>query len=382
MNFYGYLRPDETVGVRNHLLVLPSVICANNTTRLIAGQLQQTVYINHEHGCGVHNRVGIAQTQRTLAGFGSNPNVGACIVIGLGCEENKAECLAESIAKTGKPVECIIIQEAGGTIKAVSQGVAAGQQMLEYLSRQKTQKFDLSRLIMALECGGSDNTSGISANPAMGVASDLLVKAGGTSILSETTELVGAEHLLARRAINKDVAEHILQVVYRAASRGQKQGVNMSNLTPGNIAGGLSTVEEKSLGCVFKAGTSTVQEVVEYAFRPSRKGLIIMDTPGYDIESITGMVAGGAQVVVFSTGRGTPVGCPIAPVIKVCGNSYTYKKMQDNIDINAGVIIDGNATVQEVGRTIFKEIIDVCNSKLTKAEQLGFGDFSIYHNLL
>ncbi|MBS4021572.1 MAG: UxaA family hydrolase [Dethiobacter sp.] len=377
MKFLGYLRADGNVGVRNHLLVIPSVICANNTAQRIAQQLPGAVYITHEHGCGSHVPSDKAQTYRTLVGFAGNPNVGACIVVGLGCEGMKAESIAADIAKTGKPVECIVIQKVGGTIKAVSQGVTVGRQMLGQISSQRRQEFDLSKLILALECGGSDTTSGIAANPAVGVASDLLVQAGGTSILSETTELVGAEHLLARRAINKEVADRILQVVHRAESKGHKQGVDMTNLAPGNRDGGLSTVEEKSLGCCYKAGSSPVSEVVEYAFRPSRTGLVIMDTPGYDVESITGMVAGGAQVVVFTTGRGTPVGCPIAPVIKVCGNSSTYEKMQDNIDINAGVIIDGISSVQDVGRDMFREIIEVSNGKLTKAEQLGFGDFSI-----
>ncbi len=382
MIFNGYQRPDDSVGVRNHLLVLPSVVCSNDTARLIAEQLHGAVYVTHEHGCGSHYLSSADQIRRTMIGYGSNPNVGACIVVGLGCEQMVAEDIAEGIARTGKPVESIVIQKVGGTIKAVSQGVTIGQKMLEDLSKQKRQEFDLSNLSFALECGGSDTTSGISANPALGVASDLLIREGGTSILSETSEIVGAEHLMARRAINEEVAEQILDIVHRAEQGGFKQGVDMSNLSPGNREGGLSTVEEKSLGNIHKGGTSSVQEVVEYAVRPSKKGLIIMDTPGYDIESITAMVAGGTQVVAFTTGRGTPVGCPIAPVIKICGNSSTYNKMQDNIDINAGVIIDGLSTVQEVGQQIFQELIDVSNGKLTKSEQLGFGDFSIYRPLV
>ncbi len=381
MIFNGFKRPDQSVGVRNHLLVLPSVVCANDTARLIGQQLQGAVYVTHEHGCGAHYHSSSDQIRRTMIGYGSNPNVGACIVVGLGCETMDAEEIAAGIAKTGKPVAAIVIQKVGGTIKAVSQGVQTGQKMLAELSAQKRQECDLSELIFALECGGSDSNSGISANPALGVASDLLIGEGGSSILSETSEIVGAEHLMAKRAVNKEVADQILEIVHRAEQEGVKQGLDMSNLAPGNREGGLSTVEEKSLGNIHKGGTSPVQEVLEYAFKPSRKGLIIMDTPGYDVESITAMVAGGAQVIAFTTGRGTPVGCPVAPVIKICSNSATYGKMQDNIDINAGVIIDGLSTVQEVGQQIFQELVDVSNGKLTKAEQLGFGDFSIYRPL-
>jgi altronate dehydratase large subunit len=313
-----------------------------------------------------------------LVGFGKNPNVGACIVVGLGCEGVKPAKVAADIAQSGKPVACIVIQEEGGTVNAISRGAKVGREMLEDLSRQRREEHNLEKLILALECGGSDTTSGIAANPAVGVASDLLINNGGTSILSETTELVGAEHILAERAVNEEVAKQILDVVARAETHGHNLGYNMSNLAPGNRAGGLSTVEEKSLGCVHKAGSAIVQEVIDYAYIPTKQGLIIMDTPGYDVESITGMVAGGAQVVVFTTGRGTPVGCPIAPVIKVTGNTSTFQKMQDNIDINAGKIVDGVNTVQEVGEEIFAEILAVANGKLTKAEQFELGEFAIW----
>ncbi|MGI6576140.1 MAG: UxaA family hydrolase [bacterium] len=378
MKFWGYTRPDGQVGIRNHLLVISTVVCANGTAKKIADQIMGAVAITHEHGCGAHYPADVGQTHRTLVGFGKNPNVGACIVVGLGCEGVKPAKVAADIAQSGKPVACIVIQEEGGTVNAISRGAKVGREMLEDLSRQRREEHNLEKLILALECGGSDTTSGIAANPAVGVASDLLINNGGTSILSETTELVGAEHILAERAVNEEVAKQILDVVARAETHGHNLGYNMSNLAPGNRAGGLSTVEEKSLGCVHKAGSAIVQEVIDYAYIPTKQGLIIMDTPGYDVESITGMVAGGAQVVVFTTGRGTPVGCPIAPVIKVTGNTSTFQKMQDNIDINAGKIVDGVNTVQEVGEEIFAEILAVANGKLTKAEQFELGEFAIW----
>ena len=381
MEFLGYKRPDGKVGIRNYLLVVSTVVCANGAARKIASQLSGAVSITHEHGCGSHYPLDRVNTHKTLVGFGVNPNVGACIVVGLGCEGVDPEKIAADIAESGKPVECIIIQNEGGTINSVSKGTRIGRKMLADLSQEKRTAQDISNLILALECGGSDTTSGIAANPALGVASDMLIDAGGSSILSETTELVGAEHILVERAINKQIAEDIINVIERAETHGHAQGHDMSNLAPGNKKGGLSTVEDKSLGCVHKGGISPVHEVVEYADKPTQKGLIIMDTPGYDIESITGMVAGGAQVVVFTTGRGTPVGCPIAPVIKVTGNTATFLKMEDNIDINAGKIVDGESTVKEVGQEIFEEILAAANGKLVKAEQLDLGEFAIYRGM-
>ena len=358
--------------------ILTTWACANNTVQRIAQQLPGAVGITHQHGCSQFPIDG-EQTKRTLVGFGTNPNVGACIVVGLGCENVQPQEVAAGIAKSGKPVACIVIQEAGGTINAVSEGVRIGRKMLADLSLQEKEEHDLSEIILGLECGGSDTTSGIAANPAVGVASDLLVEHGGTAILSETQELIGAEHLLAERAVSQEVAKRVIEIVKRAEESAFRMGedIRLANPSPGNKKGGLSTLEEKSLGCVHKAGLAPVQEVIEYAYKPTKKGLVIMDTPGNDIESITGMAAGGAQIIVFTTGRGTPTACPIAPTIKVCGNGNTCRTMEDNIDISAAGIIEGTSTVREVGERIFAELVEVCRGKLTKAEQLGFGDFGI-----
>jgi altronate dehydratase large subunit len=230
-----------------------------------------------------------------------------------------------------------------------------------------------------VECGGSDACSALSANPALGVASDILVKEGGTIILSETTESIGAEHILAMRAVNKEVKKRILEIVKRTEMRALSLGLDIgrANPAPGNYEGGITTLEEKSLGCVMKGGTSKIMEVLEYGESPTQKGLVLMDTPGHDAESVTGLLAGGTQIVAFTTGRGTPMGSPIAPVIKIATNSYLYSKMKDNMDINAGEIITGNKTVQEIGEKIFRQVIRVANGKLTKSEILGHREFAI-----
>ena len=379
MKFMGYGRPDGTVGVRNLLLVLPSVVCANDTAMRIAAQLSGAVYVTHQHGCA-QLPDDAAQTRRTLAGFGGNPNVAACIVVGLGCEGIRAQDVAADIAKTGKPVASLVIQEEGGTISTIARGVKIGRVMLSEMSAQIREEHDLSELTLGLECGGSDSWSGLSGNPVAGVVSDMLVTEGGCSILSETQEIIGAEHILAKRAVSKEVADKLLAMVAKAESGALAGGsdIRMANPSPGNKEGGLTTLEEKSLGCINKAGSiAPLQEVIAYAEKPTRKGLVFMDTPGHDIESITGMVAGGAQVVLFTTGRGTCTGCPIAPVIKICTNTPTYEKMKDNMDVDAGAILEGKATIQEIGGKTFDLMVEVCNGKTTKTEELGYGSFAI-----
>ncbi len=375
----GYVRPDGSVGVRNHLLVLPSVVCANDTALRIAAQLNGAVSVTHQHGCA-QLPADSEQTKRTLVGFGVNPNVAACIVVGLGCETIQASEVADGIARTGKPVAHLVIQEESGTLNTIAKGVRIGREMLADISLLQRTEHPLSRLILGLECGGSDAWSGLSANPAVGDASDRLIREGGTSVLSETQEAIGAEHLLARRAVSPEVAERLFAVVRRAEEGALSGGVDirLANPTPGNRQGGLSTLEEKSLGCISKAGTEApLQEVLDFAERPTKHGLIFMDTPGHDIESITGMVAGGAQAIFFTTGRGTCTGCPIAPVIKVCSNSPTFERMRDNMDVDAGSIITGTRTIAEIGEALFEELLRVCSGRSTKSEDLGYGSFAI-----
>ncbi|GAB6084765.1 UxaA family hydrolase [Alkaliphilus crotonatoxidans] len=379
MKFYGYRRPDGKVGIRNYVLLLPTSVCATQVATEIANKVEGCTVINNQFGCC--QVAGDAKlTYKTVVNVGKHPNAGAVIVVGLGCEGVEPYKVAEDLKETGKPVSTVVIQEEGGTLGAFAKGCEIAREYGQLLSQQPKEEFDVSELILGIECGGSDTTSGLASNPACGVASDILVENGGTSMLSETTELIGAEHVLARRAINEAVSEKLLKLVRDCEERAKALGEDIrgGQPTPGNIAGGLTSIEEKSLGCMHKAGTAPVQDVLEYADIPVKKGLHVMDTPGQDIESISGMVAGGAQIIIFTTGRGTPTGNPLAPVIKITGNSNTFEKMKANIDINAGDIVSGTKTIEEVGKEIFNEIILVANGKRTKAEQLGHREFSIY----
>jgi len=377
MEFLGYRRHDGTVGIRNHLLVIPTVVCANHVAIEISNQLTKSIVIPHQHGCGQLG-VDLEQTFRTLAGYGENPNVAAVLVVGLGCESVRPRNLCDEIAKTSKPVEVVIIQEEGGTLRAIEKGREIGKEMSVAISRVERELCDISELVVGLECGGSDTTSGLAANPAVGIASDRLAKEGATVILSETTELIGAEHLLAKRALDKE-AKGIFEIVNRMEKQAMEMGVDMrgTNPSPGNIKGGITTIEEKSLGAIHKAGHASISGVLKYGEKPSSKGLYIMDTPGQDVESITGMVAGGAQTVVFTTGVGTPVGAPIAPVVKVTGNPRTYDNMKDNIDIDVSAIIEGKESIELAGDKLFKYVLEVISGRKTKSELLGHREFAI-----
>lgn len=379
MNFQGYLRPDGKVGIRNYLAVIPTSVCSATVAFNIAAHIPQAVALPNQHGCcqiGADHE----QTVNTLIGLGKNPNVGAVLVVALGCEGVPADQVAQAISATGKAVEFIVIQECGGTLKATAQGIQIAGRMAREISQIKPREFPASELCLGIECGGSDFTSGLASNPAVGGASDLLVQAGGTSMLSETTEFIGAEHVLANRAKSPELAQKIIQFVQACEARAKQMNVDIrgGQPTPGNIQGGISSIEEKSLGCIYKAGKSPIQGVLEYAEAPQEKGLYIMDTPGQDIESITGMLAGGANIIIFTTGRGTPTGSPLAPVIKITANAETYAKMSDNIDIDASSIVLGQKSIDEVSREIFQEMIEVANGKLTKAESLGHKEFGIY----
>lgn len=377
--FWGFRRADGRVGIRNHVLILPTITCATQAAKQITELVQGTVSFIHQHGCA---QVGedYEQTFRTYVGMGANPNVYGVVVLGLGCETHQAKSVAGEIAKTGKPVEVVSIQDHGGTLFTIAQGAKIAAKMVQDASMQRRELCDFSELIIGTECGGSDACSGLSANPAVGVVSDRIVDLGGTSILAETTELIGAEHLLAERAVDEKVAQRVYEVIRAMEDRAFLMGVDIrtGNPTPGNIKGGLSSLEEKSLGAANKAGSRPLQELIDYAQTPSKKGLVWMDTPGHDIEQLTGMVAGGAQVVLFTTGRGTPTGSPIAPVIKIATNSAVFEKMGDNIDLNAGTIIDGTESIQSVGQRIFDEVSLVASGKMTKAEILKQHDFGIW----
>jgi altronate dehydratase large subunit len=376
----GFRRPDGSIGIRNHVLILPSVVCANRVARGISQLVAGTTWVEHQHGC---TQLGADAdlTRRVLVAHGIHPNVFGVVVVGLGCETMRAQDVAADIRRQAphKPVHLVIIQDEGGSLKAIAAGATAAAGMVNAASGEKRSAIDISEIILGTECGGSDACSGISANPALGVTSDLLIEAGGTVILAETTELIGAEHLVAGRAVSPDVAARCLDAVRRYEDCAKAMGVDMrgGQPTPGNIEGGLTTIEEKSLGCVYKAGTKPLQDVVDYAMPVTKKGLILMDTPGQDIEQITGMVAGGCQIVVFTTGRGTCCGSPIVPTIKVATTTALFERMGDNMDLNAGTIITGAETVSQVGRRMFDKILHVASGRLCRAEILGFNDFAI-----
>jgi len=338
-----------------------------------------TVCVTHTHGCG-HLGEEKEHMVRAMAGFCGNPNVAGVLLVGLGCELLTPELIAEELRKAGQRLEIVSIQAVGSTTDAIAKGRELVEKLLKEAAAAKRELADVSEFILGTHCGGSDTLSGLTANPALGVACDLLVSGGGTAMISETAEMLGAEHILARRAANDEVRKRIWEITSVTEDNVKSMGVDIrgTDPSPGNIAGGLTTLEEKSLGCIRKGGTSAIMQVVLYAEKPSQKGLVIMDGPAHDVVSDTGMIAAGAQVIVFTTGRGTPLGSPIAPVIKVSSNSTVYHRMKDNIDINAGVILDGKESVQSVGELIFKEIIEVASGKLTKAEILGHNEFAIH----
>ncbi|HEK8843502.1 TPA: UxaA family hydrolase [Clostridioides difficile] len=379
MKFYGYKRPDGRVGIRNHILILPTSVCASDTTRIIASQVQGAVTFNNQNGCSqVHSDQQL--TMDVMAGYAANPNVYGVIVVSLGCENCQNDLVVDAIKdRTNKPIKTLVIQEEHGTLKTIEKAVRYAREMAQEASLLRKEEFPISELILGTECGGSDPTSGLAANPLIGELSDKLVDLGATSILSETTEFIGAEHILARRAVNEEVKEKILHIVHRYENSLKLVGeeVREGNPSPGNIAGGLTSLEEKSLGCIHKGGHRQISEVYDYAKQIDKKGLVIMDTPGNDASSVAGMVAGGAQIVVFSTGRGTPSGNPIAPVIKITGNKITFANMEDNMDFDASPVIYGPQTMEELTDDLLNMVVDVANGKQSKAESLGYTEMAI-----
>ena len=379
MNFQGYRRPDGKAGTRNYVLIIPSVGCSQGVAREIARGLKGVVYLPNILGCG---QVGEDRmlVKKTLVGFGTHPNVFSVLIVGNGCEQLVPQEIKEGIAPSRKRVEVIVTQDVGGTRKTVALGKRIAKEMREDAAKLNREPIPLSELILGTECGGSDYTSGLASNPAVGAACDMLVTEGGTVLLSETPELIGAEHILAKRARTSEIATQVLGAVAWWEQKAMAAGENIrkANPAPGNIAGGITTLEEKSLGCIYKAGTSSLEEVIPYASHPTKKGLIYMDTPAHDIEQLTGMVAGGTQIILFTTGRGTPVGSPIAPVIKITGNRSTYLKMKDNTDVDVSKILQGKEAVSSAGKRIFEELISVASGKMTKAEKLAQRDFCIF----
>ena len=381
MKIHGYRRCDGKLGIRNYVLILPTNICASDTAEMIARQVNGAVSFHNQVGCS-QVPSDMQYTLDMMGGFAANPNVYGTILVGLGCETCQPDMVAEEIRKrTSKPLEVLVIQKEGGTIKTVEKAVRFARKMAAEASMVQKEEADISEIMLATECGGSDPTSGLAANPVIGVLSDTMVKEHGTVILSETSELIGTEEILASRAKNEDVKNKVLQIVSRFEQHFRNNGedVRYGNPTPGNKEGGLTTLEEKSLGCIHKGGSTPIQAVYDYAKQipTEQKGLVIMDTPGNDASSIAGMLAGGAQIVVFSSGRGTPLGCPLASVIKITGNERTYQIMKDNIDFDASPALCGAKSIEELGGELYEMVVETCNGKMTKAEALGFTETAV-----
>lgn len=379
MKFFGYQRPDGRVGIRNHILILPASVCATDTARIVANQVQGAVTFHNQNGC---SQVGPDQelTMDTIAGFAANPNIYGTVIISLGCENCQMDLVEDAILKrTNKPIRKVIIQQAGGTLKAAEQAIRYAKEMAEEASLLQRTACPISKLIVGTECGGSDPTSGLASNPLVGRFCDYIIDQGGTAILSETTELIGAEHILARRAVNEEIKDKIFKIVHRYERAMQLIGeeIRSGNPSPGNIAGGITTLEEKSLGCIHKSGHRPIQAVYDYAKQIDQKGLVIMDTPGNDPSSVAGMIAGGAQIVLFTTGRGTPTGNPIAPVIKITANQDTYQKMSDNLDFDASSIIYQSGAMDSCLEQLIQLTKQVADGRQTKSESLGFMEIAI-----
>ena len=380
--FRGYRRADGQVGIRNHVLILPTSICASDTSERIARAVAGCVSFHNQNGCSQVN-VDQQLTLDTLAGLAANPNVYAVLAVSLGCEGCQNDLVVDAIRKrTNKPIRSLVIQQVGGAIKAIEQGARIARELVAEAAACEREDVPVSELIFGTNCGGSDTSSGLGSNPLIGEVSDWLVGQGATTVLCETPELFGGEHILARRAASPEVGEQVLKIVrdYEKYVQGFGAEMREGNPSPGNMAGGLTTLEEKSLGCIHKAGHSPINAVYPYAAQlKSHEGLVIMDTPGNDPSSVGGIIAGGCQLVIFSTGLGTPTGNAIAPVLRITANGRTAQTMADHIDFDAQATIYGPETMEELRDQLIDKIIAVCNGEPTCAEALGFTETALPH---
>ncbi|MCR4442331.1 MAG: UxaA family hydrolase [Peptococcaceae bacterium] len=380
MELMGYQRANGQFGFRNYVAVLPAVGCANDVVNRLGQMYPGVLVLNHREGCAQLGE-DKEQTARTLVGLGKNPNIAAILVVGLGCESITADYLANEIAKTGKVVESLVVQDEGANLQAIARGNIILKNMIHEVSKIKRIPCDLCNLTLGIKCGLTDTTSGISSNPATGIAADRIIEAGGTVIFGETPEVIGAEHILSKRAINEEVKKKLYHYVELCEKRVKASGMDIrgANPAPGNIKGGITSIEEKSLGAIKKAGSKQLQGVIGYGEIPCGRGLFFMDGPGRTPEALTGLNAAGAQVIVFSTGGGSPAGTRISPVIKVTGNPKTAEVKKDHIDVSVDAIIKGRMTIQEGGEIILNEIIEVASGKMSKAEVFGYGNISIWN---
>lgn len=377
MKFQGWRRPDGRIGIRNHVLIIPTVACVNRVAMDISNHTGAATFM-HPYGCtfdAEENRT----TEDAFIGHGIHPNVGAVLVLSLGCETASGSKVLDAIRASGRPVERLVVQKTGGSRTTSLAGIEIVNRMKADLAAQTTEEGDLSELVVALECGSSDAFSGLTANPAVGEAADMIVEAGGTVMLSELTEMVGAENVLSRRARTPKVRDELMRRIktYEIELSMTTEDDSGVFISPGNIEGGLTTIEEKSLGCIYKAGTSPIVEVVDYGQTPTEKGVVIMDTPGYDISSVTGKIIGGAHMVLFTTGKGTPSGSAIAPVLKVSSNNRVFREMPDDIDISAGDVLEGTKSLRLVGEELVDLVLRTARGEQAKAEYFAIQEFAI-----
>jgi len=382
MSFLGYPRSDGSFGIRNYVGIIPTVACACDVAHWITTQVEGSVAFLHHQGC-CQTKPDLERITNTLISLGRNPNLASVLLVSLGCESISVDQVAEGIAQSGKPVEKIIIQKIGGATLAVAQGSHLTRQLVNEASQIQRTSVPDSELRFGIKCGASDTTSGLVSNPAIGAAVDLLIENGGSCVFGETTEFIGAEHILAKRAASPEVGRRILYIVDRIEKRAIAMGEDMRGGQPtgGNIAGGLTTIEEKSLGAISKGGTKLIQAVYEYGERPQGKGLFIIDSPGREPEALTGLAAAGAQIILFSTGIGAPQGFPFVPVVKITANPITYKHLPDHIDLYVDIARRSSHTPDKAGQIIYEEALKVASGKKTMAEITGYSTATDIHTI-
>jgi len=373
MSFKGYVRQDGSVGVRNHVGIISTVACSNDVAKWVSDRVPGSVAFVHQQGCG-NPGPDMELVHRTLGSLGAHPNLGAVLLVSLGCE-GPVDDIQQAIALTGKPVERVVLQQIGGASKAVEEGGRLARAMLSSISGLQREEVDDSHLIIGVKCGASDTTQGIVANPAIGAMCDLVIKAGGTCVFGETPEMLGTEHILCRRAASEQICARICEMVTDVEKRAGMLGVDIRGANPsrGNIAAGLSTIEEKSLGAIVKGGTSTIMGVLRHGERVAGKGLYLIDSPGQEPKAVTALAAAGAQIIMFATGIGAPQGFPFVPVVKITANPRTAEHLAEHIDVFLDVFSD--APMEEHGRRLYGEMLTVASGRASKAEALGYSAY-------
>ncbi len=375
MKFMGYPRPDGRVGVRNHVGVMATVGCVNEVVLSMCRQIKGTVPITHHQGC-LTVTSDLEMVQRTQINLGKNPNLAAVLLVSIGCESVFPNEIQSEIAKSKKPVELINMHQLGGSIRTIAAGCEIAEQMVLDASEIHRQEFDVAELTVGCKCGASDATSGLSSNLAVGSVADKLVQEGGLFLFGEVCDIMGSEQILARRAVNKQTGQKVIDSVNRLIAMAESVGADVvgCQLTEGNKKGGITTVAEKAIGATTKAGSTAPQGFIDYGDVPSGKGLWIIPTPGHGFENLTGVAAAGAVIHLYTTGLGSPEGHPVMPVLKLTGNINTWNKMNAHMDVNVSSIIDGTETVEKAGERLFAEILKVASGKLVKSEVLHYDE--------